>query len=207
MDAGPVREVMDAAENSHRSSPRHWPPANTLSSAFLSGWRQGQAPVSNMLFRWMHTRTMPPQEESRASHDQAGVGTSQGLAEGDVAIEIGDREPDAQAVLLTPVTAVRQSDTPTHSAAHVASSPLLTPQRLGRLGSSGSMVELSQPPSARSSRADDREGGESMGGGGAGRDAGPARYDLQQAARWLEQALPFILLLIMVFIREHMQGE
>ncbi|GAQ85375.1 hypothetical protein KFL_002320090 [Klebsormidium nitens] len=203
MDPGPAQEAMDAAETGHRSSPRHWPPANSLSSAFLSGWRQGQAPVSNMLFRWMHTRTMPTQEESRAGHDQAGAGTSQGLAEGDVAIEIGEREVDAQ---TTPVSAVRQSETPTHGAPHAASSPLLTPQRLGRLNSSGSVVELSQPASARSSRADDRDGGESMGGGGAGRDAGPARYDLQQAARWLEQALPFILLLIMVFIREHMQG-
>eukprot|EP00850_Spirogloea_muscicola_P023039 SM000324S12596 [mRNA] locus=s324:72417:74747:- [translate_table: standard] len=41
----------------------------------------------------------------------------------------------------------------------------------------------------------------------AGREASPAqRYDLQQAARWLEQALPFALLLLMVFIWENAQG-
>eukprot|EP00850_Spirogloea_muscicola_P017080 SM000143S00745 [mRNA] locus=s143:350160:352530:+ [translate_table: standard] len=41
----------------------------------------------------------------------------------------------------------------------------------------------------------------------AGREASPAqRYDLQQAARWLEQALPFALLLLMVFIWENVQG-
>lgn len=32
------------------------------------------------------------------------------------------------------------------------------------------------------------------------------RYDLQQAAQWTEQLLPFVLLLLMVFVREHLQG-
>lgn len=32
------------------------------------------------------------------------------------------------------------------------------------------------------------------------------RYDLQQAAQWTEQLLPFVLLLLMVFVREHFQG-
>ncbi|KAL7585803.1 uncharacterized protein LOC111885353 [Lactuca sativa] len=32
------------------------------------------------------------------------------------------------------------------------------------------------------------------------------RYDLQQVSRWIEQILPFSLLLIVVFIRQHLQG-
>ncbi|KAL7108588.1 hypothetical protein ACP275_06G121600 [Erythranthe tilingii] len=32
------------------------------------------------------------------------------------------------------------------------------------------------------------------------------RYDIQQAARWIEQILPFSLLLLVVFIRQHLQG-
>ncbi|BBG98158.1 RING/U-box superfamily protein [Prunus dulcis] len=32
------------------------------------------------------------------------------------------------------------------------------------------------------------------------------RYDIQQIARWIEQVLPFSLLLLVVFIRQHLQG-
>ncbi|GFP89390.1 ring finger and transmembrane domain-containing protein 2 [Phtheirospermum japonicum] len=32
------------------------------------------------------------------------------------------------------------------------------------------------------------------------------RYDIQQAMRWIEQILPFSLLLLIVFIRQHLQG-
>ncbi|KAI3704969.1 hypothetical protein L1987_75199 [Smallanthus sonchifolius] len=32
------------------------------------------------------------------------------------------------------------------------------------------------------------------------------RYDLQQVSRWIEQILPFSLLLLIVFIRQHLQG-
>lgn len=33
------------------------------------------------------------------------------------------------------------------------------------------------------------------------------RYDIQQVARWIEQILPFSLLLLVVFIRQHLQGK
>ncbi|KAL2632794.1 hypothetical protein R1flu_004273 [Riccia fluitans] len=41
---------------------------------------------------------------------------------------------------------------------------------------------------------------------GNGREAGGQRYDFQQLARWIEQALPFTILLLMVFIRQHLHG-
>ena len=44
------------------------------------------------------------------------------------------------------------------------------------------------------------------GAGPNGRDSSYQRYDIQQAARWIEQVLPFTLLLLVVFIRQHLQG-
>lgn len=38
------------------------------------------------------------------------------------------------------------------------------------------------------------------------RDSGYQRYDLQRVGRWIEQILPFSLLLLVVFIRQHLQG-
>lgn len=56
----------------------------------------------------------------------------------------------------------------------------------------------------------DAEAGDG-GGGGSGvnnnRDSSYQRYDIQQAARWIEQVLPFSLLLLVVFIRQHLQGD
>jgi hypothetical protein len=39
-----------------------------------------------------------------------------------------------------------------------------------------------------------------------GRDTAYQRYDIQQLARWIEQILPFSLLLLVVFVRQHLQG-
>ncbi|KAK1272104.1 RING-H2 finger protein ATL30 [Acorus gramineus] len=44
------------------------------------------------------------------------------------------------------------------------------------------------------------------GGGGNNRDSSYQRYDIQLIARWIEQILPFSLLLLVVFIRQHLQG-
>ncbi|WCJ27880.1 RING finger and transmembrane domain-containing protein 2 [Euphorbia peplus] len=50
------------------------------------------------------------------------------------------------------------------------------------------------------------DGEGSDGSGANGRDSSYQRYDIQQAARWIEQVLPFSLLLLVVFIRQHLQG-
>jgi len=60
-------------------------------------------------------------------------------------------------------------------------------------------------PSA-SPRSDAAEEGAVPGGDGVGRDSSYQRYDIQHAARWIEQVLPFSLLLLVVFIRQHLQG-
>lgn len=53
---------------------------------------------------------------------------------------------------------------------------------------------------------------DNYGGSGSSNDtnretSSSQRYDIQQAARWIEQILPFALLLLMVFIRQHLQGN
>ncbi|XP_021910623.1 RING finger and transmembrane domain-containing protein 1 [Carica papaya] len=60
---------------------------------------------------------------------------------------------------------------------------------------------VSQPSS---NSAADAEAGD--GAGPNTRDSSYQRYDIQQAARWIEQVLPFSLLLLVVFIRQHLQG-
>lgn len=55
---------------------------------------------------------------------------------------------------------------------------------------------------------DDNGDVRSSSGGNNNRDTSPyQRYDIQQVARWIEQILPFSLLLLVVFIRQHLQGD
>ncbi|OAY41682.1 RING finger and transmembrane domain-containing protein 2 isoform X2 [Manihot esculenta] len=60
------------------------------------------------------------------------------------------------------------------------------------------------PPQQPSGASGDGEVAD--GSGTNGRDSSYQRYDIQQAARWIEQVLPFSLLLLVVFIRQHLQG-
>ncbi|KAL2479374.1 RING/U-box superfamily protein [Abeliophyllum distichum] len=56
------------------------------------------------------------------------------------------------------------------------------------------------------SASGDPEAAEGVGGGNSRDSSSYQRYDIQQAARWIEQVLPFTLLLLVVFIRQHLQG-
>ena len=49
-------------------------------------------------------------------------------------------------------------------------------------------------------------GGEAGASGNGGGDRAYQRYDVHHVARWIEQILPFSLLLLVVFIRQHLQG-
>ncbi|GJS82355.1 hypothetical protein Tco_0748896 [Tanacetum coccineum] len=55
------------------------------------------------------------------------------------------------------------------------------------------------------SDVDGRSGGEGSNNNSSD-SSNQQRYDLQQVSRWIEQILPFSLLLIIVFIRQHLQG-
>jgi hypothetical protein len=49
-------------------------------------------------------------------------------------------------------------------------------------------------------------GGADGASGNGGGDRAYQRYDVHHVARWIEQILPFSLLLLVVFIRQHLQG-
>lgn len=91
-----------------------------------------------------------------------------------------------------------------------------------RIMSSGEHEEERSEPVGAVNRGDgggvggEREVGEtgdvSSGNGGSSNNnnvdsAYQQRYDLQQISRWIEQILPFSLLLLIVFIRQHLQGN
>lgn len=78
---------------------------------------------------------------------------------------------------------------------------------------SGLASELSQRDSATEHGAREgipqstnTDGDASEAAGGNSRDSSYQRYDIQQAARGIEQILPFSFLLLVVFIRQHLQG-
>ncbi|MBA0612183.1 hypothetical protein Godav_012819 [Gossypium davidsonii] len=81
--------------------------------------------------------------------------------------------------------------------------------RSSELGVAAGEGEGVSHSSSNGSVSADAEAGNG-GGGGSGvnnsRDSSYQRYDIQQAARWIEQVLPFSLLLLVVFIRQHLQG-
>lgn len=94
----------------------------------------------------------------------------------------------------------------------VGGEPIATfSERRGGDGGSDTMVGESASSSSSASASVPPVGSRSMDGdsnitGGNNRDSTYQRYDIQQIARWIEQILPFSLLLLVVFIRQHLQG-
>ncbi|KAF6172629.1 hypothetical protein GIB67_041952 [Kingdonia uniflora] len=94
------------------------------------------------------------------------------------------------------------------SAEQILSGPAALASASGRLGEMGN--EGDSMTSGLISNGDSGSGstdGDAGNGVGAGnsRDSSYQRYDIQQVARWIEQVLPFSLLLLIVFIRQHLQ--
>ncbi|VVB12780.1 unnamed protein product [Arabis nemorensis] len=149
-------------------------------NSILSASNIIQAPISTLLeySGLFRPRTSPPQEvEPLVSDDSAGI------SNGEVAIRIiGNGEQDAET----------DNSGPREAVAHPQSQVL----------ASGDQVD----PTAAGEGASQAAPGESAAGDAASRDSPYQRYDIQQAARWIEQILPFSLLLLVVFIRQHLQG-
>ncbi|CAL4978092.1 unnamed protein product [Urochloa decumbens] len=82
----------------------------------------------------------------------------------------------------------------------------------GEAGSSSDRAEEviveEEQEEGHAARARAAEPAPASGGGEGGRESSSSyqRYDIQQVARWVEQILPFSLLLLVVFIRQHLQG-
>lgn len=81
--------------------------------------------------------------------------------------------------------------------------------RLDHEGGNGGEFGDGERVSSASSPSGGIDTGNGEGGDGSGnsnRDSSYQRYDIQQVARLVEQVLPFSLLLLVVFIRQHLQG-
>lgn len=110
-----------------------------------------------------------------------------GLAVGQVREVLSDNEVALQSVAATSMPTTTLPPT----------SESLGDSRAERLSAEG----ISQSVNVTA----DAEAGDGVGANG--RDSSYQRYDIQQAARWIEQVLPFSLLLLVVFIRQHLQGS
>ncbi|KAL8038881.1 hypothetical protein ABFX02_10G000700 [Erythranthe guttata] len=134
------------------------------------------------------------------------------VSAGEVSIRIigsGEHENDRVATLLHPVPTVEQLSVQSESYSRPISR-------------SGSAISVLSSLESQVDLRSDREAAEGVthtvnpgsdtdaadGGGVTNRDSSSSyqRYDIQQAARWIEQVLPFSLLLLVVFIRQHLQG-
>ncbi|XP_047307277.1 E3 ubiquitin-protein ligase RNFT1-like [Impatiens glandulifera] len=76
----------------------------------------------------------------------------------------------------------------------------------GSGGGDGESDRISDASSLSGLENGEREDGDATTSGNGNRDASYQRYDIQQVARLIEQILPFSLLLLVVFIRQHLQG-
>ncbi|KAG6509549.1 hypothetical protein ZIOFF_027542 [Zingiber officinale] len=83
-------------------------------------------------------------------------------------------------------------------------------ERLGRDGVNeigvGDVDSSSALPDAMSSNSGQSTDGEANTPTANVRDSANQRYNIQPIARWIEHILPFSLLLLVVFIRQHLQG-
>ncbi|XP_044508617.1 RING finger and transmembrane domain-containing protein 2-like [Mangifera indica] len=172
-----------------------------------------QAPISTLLEYSGLLRTRPNHQESQSlisggvssshinNHNRLEDLTLNSTNNGEVSIRIigageheHEREGSAGLVVGQPRDVSGQSETPSVS---------LESENQGE-GRSGRGVVNGEGASQSSNGNGDAETGD--GAGVNGRDSSYQRYDIQQAARWIEQVLPFSLLLLVVFIRQHLQG-
>ncbi|XP_031271591.1 RING finger and transmembrane domain-containing protein 2 isoform X2 [Pistacia vera] len=172
-----------------------------------------QAPISTLLEYSGLLRTRPSYQESESlinagvssshinNHNRLDDPTVNSINNGEVSIRIigageheHEREGSAGLVVGQAREVSGQSEIPSVS---------LAADNQGE-GRSDRGVAAGEGASQSANGNGDAETGD--GAGVNGRDSSYQRYDIQQAARWIEQVLPFSLLLLVVFIRQHLQG-
>ncbi|KAK6943302.1 hypothetical protein RJ641_028679 [Dillenia turbinata] len=169
-----------------------------------------QAPLSALLeySGLLRTRVSPPESESLISPALRDDSTAAPNS-GEVSIRIiGAGEPD-------------HHDRVGVALPSSASTSSLVAQVQGEVSGQPQVSATAASPDAQGEPRSDRVAGEGasvsdgnadgdaangMGTNNSNGDSSYQRYDIQQAARWIEQVLPFSLLLLVVFIRQHLQG-
>lgn len=131
---------------------------------------------------------------------------------GEVSIRIigaGEHEHDRVATMLHSVPTVGQLTAQTESFSRPISR---SASAVSLLSSLESQVDLRSDRDAgdgatnSTNAGGDTDAAEGVGTNNRDSSSSYQRYDIQQAARWIEQVLPFTLLLLVVFIRQHLQG-
>lgn len=120
---------------------------------------------------------------------------------GEVSIRIigaGEQELDREGTGLVVGQAASQNEVSVHS---VGGMSTLVPE-----GQGDSRIDRGAGEGVSQAVNGSSDGEIGDGGGANSRDSSYQRYDIQQAAKWIEQVLPFSLLLLVVFIRQHLQG-
>jgi hypothetical protein len=86
---------------------------------------------------------------------------------------------------------------------------IVAPGEAGTSSERAEEVIVEEEEEGHATRARAEEPAPAAGAGEGGRESSSSyqRYDIQQVARWVEQILPFSLLLLVVFIRQHLQGR
>lgn len=139
---------------------------------------------------------------STSSNGQSTESDRSGDGGAEVSIRIfGVGEPEQVRVAAAQAAvSVRNANDVAASSSQASPSSLLPMRIAGSESSTG--VAISPHALSTEERGEAPETGATSNG----REAASQRYDFQQLARWIEQALPFTLLLLMVFIRQHLQG-
>ncbi|CAN8237629.1 unnamed protein product [Cochlearia groenlandica] len=176
---------METSGNNHdstRGSPRR-------NSSILSASNIIHAPISTLLeYSGLFRPRISREAESSLVSEDSSSSSSSGISNGEVAIRIignGDH------VAETDVNALRDASSSGHGQAEFLSSDT----RVDSMGGAGEAASPAEPPPVVANGDDSLSS-----------DSPYQRYDIQQAARWIEQILPFSLLLLVVFIRQHLQG-
>ncbi|KAL6574459.1 hypothetical protein OROMI_011744 [Orobanche minor] len=132
--------------------------------------------------------------------------SNNGVIAGEVSIRIigpSEHEHDRVATMLHSVPAVGQLGVTSESFSRPVSR---SGSAASDLSSLESQVDLRSDREVGNGVAHSMNAGDASEGVGNNRDSSSSyqRYDIQQAARWIEQVLPFALLLLVVFIRQHL---
>ncbi|KAL6568728.1 hypothetical protein OROHE_004412 [Orobanche hederae] len=134
--------------------------------------------------------------------------SNNGVIAGEVSIRIigpSEHEHDRVATMLHSVPAVGQLGVTSESFSRPVSR---SGSAASDLSSLESQVDLRSDREVGNGVAHSMNAGDASEGVGNNRDSSSSyqRYDIQQAARWIEQVLPFALLLLVVFIRQHLHA-
>ncbi|KAJ8753943.1 hypothetical protein K2173_000197 [Erythroxylum novogranatense] len=179
----PISALLEYSGLLRPSNSNNRAPHQEMDSITNAGGSGGGGPVPPVL-RNIHRNDDSPSAAATTTNGEVAIRII-GAGEHD-----HDRDPSAGGMVVGSQMEVSASQSP------LPSDIRDDPTSVRSSNSSSDDTAISQQPS--SSNAD--------GTGSNARDSSYQRYDIQQAARWIEQVLPFSLLLLVVFIRQHLQG-